>query len=102
MTGSSGSWPRWMPTRSTSDTTVFVVTPDCGRDDNPLMDVPFQHHFNSQAAHETWAVIFGPGIARGRVLDKPVDQSAVAPTVGALMGLRTTRAEGDVLSEILT
>ncbi|MEM9473746.1 MAG: hypothetical protein AAGA71_00510 [Pseudomonadota bacterium] len=84
------------------DNTVFVISPDCGRDDNPLMGVPFQHHFNSRSAHETWAVLFGPGIARGKLLDKPVDQSAVAPTIAALMGFRARAAEGDVLSEILT
>ena len=82
------------------DNTVFVISPDCGRDDNPLMGVPFQHHFNSRRAHETWAVIFGPGVVSGRVLDKAVDQSAVAPTIAALMGFRAHRAEGDPLSEI--
>jgi hypothetical protein len=81
------------------DTTVFVVTPDCGRDANPLMDVPFQHHFNSRSAHETWAVIAGPGIVRGKVLDRAVDQSAVAPTIAALMGFRAEAAEGAALSE---
>ncbi|MEM1067049.1 MAG: hypothetical protein AAGJ74_16225 [Pseudomonadota bacterium] len=84
------------------DNTVFVVSPDCGRDDNALMGVPFQHHFNSRSAHETWAVLYGPGVARGAVLDKPVDQSAVAPTVAALMGFRAGRAEGDALAEVLT
>lgn len=84
------------------DNTVFVITPDCGRDDNPLMSVPFQHHFNSRAAHETWAVLFGPGIVRDRVFDRPVDQSAVAPTIAALMGFRAGRAEGDALSGVLT
>jgi hypothetical protein len=75
------------------DNTVFVITPDCGRDANPLAKVPFQHHFNSRSAHETWAVIFGPGIGRG-VVDKPVDQSAIAPTIAAAMGFAATRAEG--------
>ena len=78
------------------DNTIFVITPDCGRDANPLADVPFQHHFNSRSAHETWAVIFGPGIARGTI-DKTVDQSAIAPTIAALMGFAADRAEGDVI-----
>lgn len=82
------------------ENTVFVITPDCGRDENPLMDVPFQHHFNSRAAHQTWAVIFGTGIESGRTLDRPVDQSAVAPTIAALMGFRASRAEGDILTEV--
>jgi hypothetical protein len=77
--------------------TVFVVTPDCGRDANPLAEVPFQHHFNSRTAHETWAVIAGAGISRGRVIDRVADQSAIAPTIAAIMGLRADRAEGEVL-----
>ena len=84
------------------DNTVFVISPDCGRDANPLMSVPFQHHFNSRSAHETWAVIFGPGVDRGRTLDRTIDQSAVAPTIAALMGFRAGKAEGDVLSEVFT
>ncbi len=79
--------------------TIFVITPDCGRDANPLTEVPFQHHFNSRSAHETWAVIFGPGIGKG-VIDKPVDQSAIAPTIAAAMGFSASRAEGRAVEEI--
>ena len=80
--------------------TVFVITPDCGRDANPLTDIPFQHHFNSREAHETWAVIFGPGIVRNATLDKTIDQTSVAATIAAIMGFRASAAEGRVLSEI--
>lgn len=81
------------------DNTIFVITPDCGRDANPLAEVPFQHHFNSRSAHETWAVIFGPGIGKG-VIDRPVDQSAIAPTIAAAMGFSAHRAEGLAVEEI--
>lgn len=81
------------------DRTIFVITPDCGRDANPLAEVPFQHHFNSRSAHETWAVIFGPGIGKG-VIDRPVDQSAIAPTIAAAMGFRATRAEGSAIEGV--
>lgn len=81
--------------------TVFVVVPDCGRDANPLMSVPFQHHFNSRSAHEIFALIFGPGIVKGRVLDKPVDQASIAATIGGVMGFDTSRAEGRALDEII-
>ena len=76
--------------------TIFVITPDCGRDTNPLAEVPFQHHFNSRSSHETWAVIFGPGIGKGTI-DRPVDQSAIAPTIAAAMGFAATRAEGQAV-----
>ena len=82
------------------DNTVFCVVPDCGRDANPLMDVPFQHHFNSRSAHEIWALFFGAGIERGKVLDKIVDQTDVAATIAAMMGAGATSAEGRVLEEL--
>jgi hypothetical protein len=81
--------------------TVFVIVPDCGRDANPLMSVPYQHHFNSRSAHEIFAVLLGPRIAKGKILDKPVDQTSIAATVGAIMGFRMQAAEGRVLSELL-
>lgn len=80
--------------------TVFVVVPDCGRDSNSLLGVPFQHHFNTQSAREIWALVFGPGIVRGRVLDKAVDQSQIAATVGGVMGFRTGFAEAGAIEDV--
>jgi hypothetical protein len=80
--------------------TVFIVTPDCGRDDNPLMKVPYQHHFNSRASHEVWAFAFGRGIARGTVVDKVVEQASIARTVGQLMGFDAKSAEAPALEEV--
>jgi len=80
--------------------TVFIVTPDCGRDNNPLMKIPYQHHFNSRASHEVWAFAYGRGIARGSVVDKVVEQTAVARTVGHLMGFDAKSAEAPALGEV--
>lgn len=80
--------------------TVFVVTPDCGRDDNPLMRIAYQHHFNSRAAHEVWAFAFGKGIARKTIVDRPVEQAAIARTVGQIMGFDAKSAEVPALSEV--
>ena len=49
-----------------------------------------------------WALILGPGIARGRVWDRETDQTAIAATVAAVMGLNAERAEGDPLAGIFT
>ncbi len=78
--------------------TIFAIVPDCGRDDNPFVSVPFQHHFNSRSAHEIFALFVGPGIPRG-VVDKKVDQCCVAATIGRAMGFKTEFAEGQVLAE---
>ena len=55
--------------------------------------MPFQHHFNTRAAHETWALVFGAGVEKNRVLDRTIDQSAIAPTIAALMGFEAHRSE---------
>ena len=81
------------------DNTVFVVVPDCGRDDNPLMAVPFQHHFGSRSAHEIWALLFGAGIAGNTVVDKTVEQISIAATIGRIMGLETPHVEGPTLTD---
>jgi len=83
------------------DNTVFVVVPDCGRDSNRCMAVPCQHHFNSKSSHELWAMLFGPGIAAGQVVDKPVSQIATAATIGKIMGFDASFAQGEVLAEAM-
>jgi hypothetical protein len=81
------------------DNTVFVVVPDCGRDTNPLAAVPCQHHFGSRSSHEIFALMFGPGIAKGDVVDKRHDQSSVARTIGKVMGFKAEFAEKTILTE---
>ena len=80
--------------------TIFVVVPDCGRDDNGMMQVPFQHHFGSKAAHEIWALMFGANIARGAVVDRPVEQASIARTIAHMMRFEATAAEGPILEEV--
>ncbi|MEM7387594.1 MAG: hypothetical protein AAF514_21885 [Verrucomicrobiota bacterium] len=83
------------------DNTIFVIVPDCGRDSNPLIDIPCQHHFNSRSAHEIWALLMGPGIEKGVRIEKEVQQASVAATVGQLMQFPATFAEGPVLEEAI-
>ena len=81
------------------DNTIFCIVPDCGRDTNPLLSVPCQHHFNSKSAHEIWCLLFGPGVEKGKVIDKRVDQTQIAGTLGKLMGAPTQFADNNVLEE---
>lgn len=83
------------------DNTVFVVVPDCGRDNNRLMPVPFQHHFNSRSSHEIFALVLGPGIAQGVTVDHLVQQVDVLPTIGQIMKFETPYADGRVLEEAI-
>jgi hypothetical protein len=81
--------------------TVFAVIPDCGRDNNPYADVPCQHHFNSRSSHEIFALLFGPGVAQGQVIDKHADQSQLVATLGRMMKFETGAAESRVLTEAI-
>jgi hypothetical protein len=76
--------------------TVFVIVPDCGRDSNRCMPVPFQHHFNSRSSREIFAVASGPGIVHGGVSvrrSSPHQQISVAGTIGKIMGFPTPRVD---------
>jgi hypothetical protein len=81
--------------------TIFVVLPDCGRDSNPLVAVPYQHHFNSKSSHEIWALMFGPGVPKNTVVDRKVDQISVAATIGRYMNMPTKFTEGPALAEAI-
>jgi hypothetical protein len=83
------------------DNTIFVVVPDCGRDSNPLAEVPCQHHFNSRSAHEIFGLLVGPGVRRGVVVDKLTDQISVAGTIAQLMGFKAEHAESRILEEAI-
>ena len=83
------------------DNTIFVVVPDCGRDNNPLVDVPCQHHFGSRSAHEIFALLAGPGVPRGAVVDRATDQISIAGTIGRFMGVKTEQAESRILEEAI-
>jgi hypothetical protein len=81
--------------------TVFVIVPDCGRDNNRCMSVPFQHHFNTRSAHEVFVVAAGRGIAHPRdrhgeplPVGNPSQQCSVAGTVGRIMGFPTPEVDG--------
>ena len=75
--------------------TVFIIVPDCGRDSNRAMPVPYQHHFGSRSAHEIFAVIAGPSGIIGRAaapVDRVQQQIYVAKTIGQLMDFETPQA----------
>jgi hypothetical protein len=82
------------------DNTIFVVVPDCGRDNNHAQAVPFQHHFNSKSAHQIFAVVAGPKLyvpQAGRVCTDPREQISVTSTVAEIMGIQAAHAQAPSL-----
>lgn len=82
------------------DNTVFVIVPDCGRDNSRGAAVPFQHHFNGRSAREIFAVVAGPKkyVPRAaKIVDKIQTQIRVTTTVGKLMGFKVSHAQAAAL-----
>jgi len=78
------------------DNTVFIVVPDCGRDNNRGMAVPYQHHFNTRSAHQIFAIVAGPRqwVPHARqVVTRPEQQISVTATIGTIMGFATPHAD---------
>ena len=82
------------------DNTVFCIVPDCGRDNNPFLSIPFQHHFNSPSAHEIFALFYGAGIKKNQTIDRQVSQIDILPTLSKIMGFQADYGEGDLLEEV--
>jgi|GEM_PF-323925 len=82
------------------DNTVFVIVPDCGRDNSRGSAVPFQHHFGGRSAREIFAVVAGPKKHVPRsvaAVDKMQTQIRVTTTVGKLMGFKVSHAQANAL-----
>ena len=82
------------------DNTVLCIVPDCGRDSNPFLSVPYQHHFNSKSAHEIFELFWGKGINKNKVIERQVSQIDIAPTIAKIMGFNADYAEGNILEEV--
>ncbi len=71
------------------DRTVFLVVPDCGRDSNCSMPIPYQHHFNTRSAREIFVVAAGPGIIRSQTpVDRKAQQISMTASIGQIMGFQ--------------
>jgi hypothetical protein len=83
--------------------TVFVIVPDCGRDNNRCMSVPFQHHFNTPGSHQIFTIVAGPEQWVPRSAhnnDRPHQQISVTKTIGKIMGFRAEYAQADSLFQL--
>lgn len=77
--------------------TTMLITNDHGRH-----DYDFQGHGDGCDGCRTIQLLaVGPGIREGHVSMIPRSIPDVAPTIGALLGLQTEYADGDVMDEIL-
>lgn len=84
------------------DRTLFAVVPDCGRDTNPLVAVPCQHHFNTRSSREIFGLIAGPGVEKNQIVTRESEQIAIPTTLATLAGIPMPSAEKTYLDEAIS
>jgi hypothetical protein len=83
--------------------TTMLILPDFGRDsDMDSAGNGFQHHRTGDAlSRTTWMLAIGPGVRAGRVVDRPIESTDLAPTLGSLLGFSPVFAQGRPITEVL-
>jgi len=83
-------------------TTLFIL-PDFGRDgDEDAGGNGFQHHRTGDVfSRTTWMLVAGAGIREGIVVDRAVESTDLAPTLGSMMGFSPSFAQGAPINELL-
>jgi hypothetical protein len=85
------------------DKTALFILPDFGRDsDMNAGGNGFQHHRTGDAvSRTTWMIAMGPGIRQNTVVERPVEPTALVPTIGAMLGFTASLSDGRELAEVL-
>jgi hypothetical protein len=83
--------------------TAMFILPDFGRDaDTDSSGNGFQHHRTGDAlSRTTWMMAMGPGIREGVVVDRVVESTDLVPTLGSLLGISPSFAQGKPIPEVL-
>jgi len=86
----------------TGKTAMFIL-PDFGRDsDGDPGGNGFQHHRTGDAlSRTTWMMAMGPGIRENVVVERPMEPTDLAPTLGARLGFDTPLAQGKPAPEVM-
>jgi hypothetical protein len=81
--------------------TTFLILPEFGRDpDGSSTNGFFNHRANEESTRDTWAMALGAGINKPTIVERPIRQVDLCPTLAALLGCRTLESQGVSLPEL--
>jgi hypothetical protein len=83
------------------DSTTMFVLPEFGRDANLNLRNGLDHGDGSEDLGKVACFAVGPNVAKNRVYERNVESIDIAPTLGALMGLKTEYSKGKPVAAIL-
>ena len=83
--------------------TAMFILPDFGRDaDMDSGGNGFQHHRTGDAlSRTTWMMVMAPGIREGVIVDRAIQSIDLVPTLGSLLGISPSFAQGQPIPEVV-
>ena len=81
--------------------TLMVVLPEFGRDpDGSNTNGFLNHRSHDDTCRRVWMLCVGQPLSRPQVIDRPVKQVDLCPSLAAWMGCRATESAGATLAEL--
>jgi len=85
------------------DKTLMVAMPEFGRDpDGSNTNGFFNHRSNDDTCRLIWMMCLGQPISRPGIIERPVRQVDLCPSLARWLGCQATESTGDLLDEIVT
>lgn len=82
------------------DKTTFLILPEFGRDpDGSSTNGFFNHRANEDSTRDAWVMALGAGIDRPAIVERPIRQVDLCPTLADLLGCRPLESQGASLPE---
>lgn len=94
----------WQETQSHAEyrgNTLMVILPEFGRDpDGSNTNGFLNHRSNDDTCRCVWMMCVGQSLSRPQVIDRPVQQVDLCPSLAAWMGCKATESAGGALAEL--
>ena len=80
------------------NTTLFVL-PEFGRDmDGSTTNGFFNHRQNAESTRNTWMLALGQAAAKPQIVEQPVEQIDICPTIASIFDLKAPGPAGNAQS----
>jgi hypothetical protein len=80
--------------------TTLIIMNEFGRDpDGSSTNGFFNHRTNTECCRVAWTMVLGAGVQKPLVVERPMRQIDMAPSIASWMGFESEKAAGSVLPE---
>ncbi|HUB00943.1 MAG TPA: hypothetical protein VMA34_21610 [Terracidiphilus sp.] len=81
--------------------TTLLILPEFGRDpDGSSTNGFFNHRANEESTRDTWAMALGAGVGQPTIVERPIRQVDLCPSLAGLLGCRPLESQGASLPEL--